>query len=134
MGKLLTIGTFDVPHIGHANLIRQCEQFSSDIWIGVNSDLFVEKYKGERPLYGQAERMAFMEIFGHPVLLNYSAGSELISVIRPNIIAIGTDWVDRDYLGQIGIDRSYLELNKIALLYLPYTRGVSTTEIKGRIK
>lgn len=130
--KLLTIGTFDIPHIGHANLIRQFEKFTDDIVIGVNSDKFVLEYKGRAPSYNQRERMAFMRLLGHTVRLNESAGEKLILSVLPNIIGIGSDWAGRDYLSQIGIDPEFLTTWSMSLLYVPYTLGISTTDIRRR--
>ncbi len=57
----------------------------------------------------------------------------LINQFEPKIIAIGTDWLRKPYLEQIGLDVDYLEKKKIGLLFLPYTTTISTTDIKSRI-
>ena len=38
MTTLLTMGTFDVPHVGHAAFLRKCESFADQVIVGVNTD------------------------------------------------------------------------------------------------
>src|SRR5690242_6467012 len=130
--KLLTIGTFDTPHIGHDDLILQCRRYTDDIHIGINSDEFVEKFKGHRPTFSYAERSTIIErVFEFPVYKNYDCRRTLIEWLKPDIIAIGTDWIDRPYLEQIAIDRAYLDENDIALVYLP-RKNISSSDIRRR--
>lgn len=130
--RVLTLGTFDVPHLGHANFIRKCAEYG-DLTIGVNSDRFVLEYRKRPPIYSQIERMALMSLLGHRVVINDGPGRAAIENERPDILAIGTDWIDRDYLAQIDVSRQFLEDNEIAVVFIPYTRGVSATDIKDRL-
>ena len=52
----------------------------------------------------------------------------------PDIIAIGSDWARKDYYGQMQFDQDWLDDNGISLLYIPYTAGVSSTDVKRRIR
>lgn len=56
-----------------------------------------------------------------------------ITKVKPDIIAIGTDWLRKPYLEQIGLDVDYLEENNISLIFFPYTKGISSSEIKRRL-
>lgn len=134
MKTLLTIGTFDIPHAGHAAFLNKCAEFGlCDVLVGVNSDDFVERYKGKRPTYNQTERMRLIESLGFRAYLNPSAGHELIRALQPDIIAIGTDWMRKDYYAQIETPPHYFEDHGIAMLYVPYTAGISTSDIKNRL-
>lgn len=132
--KLLTIGSFDTPHLGHANLFRQCEQYADEVIVGVNSDEFILKYKERLPLFSYEERAELISNLGYIVLKNCSAGRELIGEVKPDILAIGSDWARKDYYGQIDVDQDYLDDNNIHMLYIPYTKGISSTEIKRRLQ
>ena len=48
-------------------------------------------------------------------------------------LVVGSDWVDRDYLGQIGTMRSELDEMNISLVFIPVRTGISTTDIRTRI-
>lgn len=59
---------------------------------------------------------------------------EAIQVVEPDIIAIGSDWARRDYYTQMQFTQDWLDDNDISLIYIPYTKGVSSTEIKQRLR
>lgn len=130
---LLTIGTFDVPHVGHASFLRKCEVFADRVIVGVNTDEFVARYKGQPPLYRTTERLALIAELGYPVVRNQSAGRELIEQIEPDVLAIGSDWARKDYYAQIDVDQDFLDSRGIALVYIPYTAGISSSSIKDRV-
>jgi hypothetical protein len=50
------------------------------------------------------------------------------------LLVVGSDWLGKDYLKQTGLTREYLERRDIALVFLPYTVGISTTALKARLK
>ena len=131
---LLTMGTFDVPHIGHAIFLKKCEAYTRRIVVGVNTDEFVEKYRGKPPVFPYIERLSLIADLGYEVRPNKSAGRELIVDVQPDIIAIGSDWARKDYYKQIDVDQDFLDTMGIDMLYLPYTKGVSSTDLKGRLK
>lgn len=130
--RVLTLGTFAIPHMGHAAFLRASEAFGS-VEVGVNSDAFVMHYRGTRPLFSQDERMAFVSALGYPVHLNDGPGRELIDTIRPDVLTIGTDWARRDYLAQIGVDQDWLDERGITVAYIPMRPAdISSSEIARR--
>lgn len=56
-----------------------------------------------------------------------------ILVAKPTHILHGDDWTGSSLLKQMGLTRAFLKEQKIKLLYLPYTKGISTTKIIARI-
>lgn len=129
---VLTIGTFDTPHIGHAILFKECELYGNRVVVGINSDEFVESYKGRKPLYEYKERAALISRLGYGVLKNCSAGRELIVQVAPNVIAIGSDWARKDYYSQIDVDQDFLDEREIAMVYIPRAGSMSSTQLKER--
>jgi choline-phosphate cytidylyltransferase len=129
---ILTLGTFDVFHRGHDNLLARASGFGRLI-VGVNSDNFVEKYKGQFPVETQLKRIE--KVYKHwavdDVFLNDGPGIELIRQHKPELLVIGSDWHDK-YLPQIGItaEELFVELN-CGVVYLPRTIGVSSTELRN---
>ena len=133
--RVLSIGTMDLIHIGHINLINRCRDLGDEVYIGVNSDEFVERYKGKPPIMTEKERMLTLAtIFPDvKVRLNSSEGRDLILDVDPDLLVIGSDWASRDYLAQIDVSQDLLDSNDISVLYVPYTHYISTTELKRRI-
>ena len=139
--KVLTIGTFDLLHPGHVALFERCCELGGDqtqVCVGVNTDDFIKRYKGSYPVMSLVERLEMLRSIRwvDDVLIN--KGNEdckpLIDEVKPDLLVVGSDWVGRDYLKQTGLTREYLERRNIGLVFLPYTVGISTTQLKARLK
>tara|TARA_A100001201_G_C3963873_1_gene163522 strand:- start:102 stop:536 length:435 start_codon:yes stop_codon:yes gene_type:complete len=134
---LYTGGTFDLFHFGHQNFLKQCRNIADEVVVSLNTDEFVERFKGFKPILSYKEREQSLNYckFVDRVIRN-DAGEDsraCILTVRPQIIAIGDDWAHKDYYKQMSFDQQWLDDNQITLVYIPYTRGISTTEIKKRI-
>lgn len=142
MSKVLTVGTFDMPHSGHINLFKKCRKLSysdtssGEVFVGVNSDQFVNKYKGSFPVYPYEERVAIINEFidVDEIIKNdeVSLASMLINIL-PDFLVVGSDWAKKDYYAQIGVSESWLQEYGIMLIYVPYTENISTTVLKERL-
>jgi len=132
VSEVLTIGSFDSVHAGHAHLFRFCEQLGN-VTVGVNSDEFIKKYKGNETLYTYEERADIIRRLGYNVVKNTSAGLQLIDEVNPDFLVIGSDWLRKDYLAQIDVTPDFLDDHGISLVYTPYFKGISTSDIKRRV-
>jgi glycerol-3-phosphate cytidylyltransferase len=136
--KLLvyTGGTFDLFHSGHANLLRNCAKIGNVV-VSLNTDEFIFDYKKKNPVMSFSERRAVLESCKYVdlVIPNFGGADSKVSIeiANPDVIAIGSDWARKDYYSQMGFDQDWLDQRGISLIYIPYTRGVSSTEIKTRI-
>jgi cytidyltransferase-like protein len=133
VSRLLTLGTFDTPHAGHAAFLRRCERFADEVVVGVNSDVFAERYKGAWPAFSQGERSRLIAALGYRVLINDGPGRALIEQVKPDVLAVGSDWARRDYHAQIATPQAWLDTEGIALVFLPYTQGISTSMLRERL-
>ena len=131
---VLTIGTFDVLHFGHVAFLRQCARLGTDLVVGVNTDRFVTCFK-PAPVMDQAERVHALRQLGFAARLNDGPGRDLIDSVRPDVLAIGSDYARKDYYAQIDVDQDWLDERKVILAYVPYVQEmpISTTEIRRRI-
>jgi glycerol-3-phosphate cytidylyltransferase len=137
--KLYTGGTFDILHYGHLKFLKQCKLISNHVVVCLNRDSFVERYKGVKPIMSFKERKISLEHckYVDEVIENkYDENSRsMIELVKPKIIAVGSDWAGKNYYSQMGFSQDWLDENEIVLAYLPYgNNGISTTEIKKRIK
>jgi glycerol-3-phosphate cytidylyltransferase len=133
---IYTGGTFDLFHAGHVNFLRKCSQMGH-VTVSLNSDEFIEEYKGKDPVNSYEERYAVLRAcrYVDEVIVN-SGGADskvAIEIVDPDIIAIGSDWARRDYYAQMGFDQDWLDELGISLMYIPYFAGISSTDIKARI-
>lgn len=138
MRSVLTIGTFDVPHVGHAYLLRQCERLGDELTVGINTDNFVKRFKAP-PLYTWHERSFMIGQLGFRTVPNDGPGHDLIEQLRPSVLAIGMDWLPpKDYLAQIATTSEELSEWGVVLAFLPTMQlgggeKVSSSEIKQRV-
>lgn len=134
--KVYTGGTFDTFHAGHAHFLAQCSRFGN-VTVALNTDEFVERYKGRAPITSYEERRQVLNAcrYVYNVTPNFGEENSGLTIVKqkPDIIAIGTDWLKKDYLGQLGIDEQFLYNKHIGLMFIAYTPGISSTNIKERI-
>lgn len=141
MNVVLTMGTFDLLHIGHLELLRESQALAGpwgSLVVGLNRDEFVERFKGARPAQSYEERFQMLRAIRGVTMVLPNFGDEhaglLIDLVRPNIITIGSDWAGKDYLGQLHIDRKFVQDRGIQIKYIPRTTGQSTTALKQKIR
>lgn len=130
---LLTVGTFDCPHAGHAAFLRRCERFADQVIVAIRSDEMVVRNRGHKPVFTFAERAALIAALGYPVVESTEPGVELIRELEPDVLAIGSDWAGRDLYGRYHVDQHLLDSLGVTVAYVPYTPGISTTELKARL-
>lgn len=134
--RIYTGGTFDLFHSGHANLLRRCAELGR-VTVSLNTDEFIFEYKGRLPVMSFSERKAVLEAcrYVDRVVPNRGGSNSKISIEleSPNIIAIGSDWARKNYYAQMGFSQDWLDERNISLIYIPYTEGISSTDLKDRI-
>jgi glycerol-3-phosphate cytidylyltransferase len=134
--KVYTGGTFDLFHAGHVEFLRKCSRYGRVV-VSLNTDEFIKEYKGSAPVMSYYERKTVLEAcrYVDEVIPNYGGVDSRPSImaIMPDIIIIGSDWAVRDYHKQMGFTQEWLDKRNIALCYVPYTAGISSTEVKKRL-
>ena len=138
---LYTGGSFDCLHSGHIHFLMQCRRLvgkDGRVIVSLNTDDFIEKYKGVKPMFNYDERKELLEQceYVDEVISNIGGADSKPAILQvnPNIIAIATDWAGKDYYKQMDFTQKWLDDRGIVLAYLPYATVISTTEIKRRLK
>lgn len=135
-----TGGTFDLFHAGHVNFLRQCKIIAGEdglVVVALNTDEFIKRFKGKAPVYTYVERELLLLGCRYVDNVIPNKGDEdskpsIISV-HPHFIVIGSDWACKDYYAQMQFTQQWLVSEGITLIYIPYTEGISSTELKQRI-
>ena len=127
MKTVITYGTFDLFHIGHVNLLRRLRAMGDRLVVGCSSDEF-NRLKNKEVVIPYADRAEILAScrYVDAVFPEHSWDQKRPDIIREKaaIFAMGHDWEGKfDDLSDI-----------VQVVYLPRTDGVSTTEIRQKIK
>lgn len=131
---VLSVGTWDVPHMGHAIFLQNAAKLGTLV-VGINSDKYIEQYKGKKPVFDLTERSSLVKMLdcvAGVVINNQDSLRPLLEEVKPDFLVIGSDWGDR-YFEQIKLTKDELKELGVQLVYLPYTKEISTTAIIGRV-
>lgn len=131
-------GTFDLFHHGHASFLEQCAKHGRVI-VALNTDEFAARYK--RPaVLTLGERLESLRACRWVDEVIVNVGDEdsglTIDLIKDkdiSYIAHGDDWTGLALMDQLGISQAWLDERDIQMLYIPYTAGISTSDIIRRI-
>jgi len=136
-----TGGTFDVFHSGHCNFLKKCKEIAGTngkVIVSLNTDEFIFNYKKRLPICNYEERKSVLLSckYVDDVVENIGGNDSKLSIllVKPDIIVVGSDWAKKDYYSQMSFTQDWLDIKNISLAYVPYTCGISSTEIKERIK
>jgi len=106
--------------------------------VSLNTDEFIEGYKGKPPVLSYQEREAVLKSckYVDQVIPNVGGSDSKIAIelVQPDYIAIGSDWTKKNYYEQMGFTQDWLDERGIGLIYVPYTKNISSTNIKNRLK
>lgn len=124
-----TAGTFDLFHTGHLNIIKKSKALGDYLIVAVNSDELVESYKGVRPVVPYSQRADIVKSIKYvDKVIKQTILHDIrqLKKYKVNVTTIGDDWKKKHLDG--------LEWMKDhgKVVYIPYTKNVSTTEIKKR--
>lgn len=134
--RVYTGGTYDLFHRGHVNFLRKCAEFGQ-VTVALNTDEFNFEYKNKTPTMSFEDRKAVLESCKYVSEVVENTGGRdskpTIMRVRPEIIVAASDWARKDYYKQMSFDQDWLDEQGIALCYIPYSWGISTTEILKKI-
>lgn len=129
-----TTGVFDLFHVGHLNILRRAKEQCDYLIVGVNTDDLVMQYKNKKPIIPQLERMEIMESITFVDQVVSQDNRDKFAAwerLGFDVMFQGDDWKgDSLYneaeklLNQVGVE----------IVFLPYTKGISTTKVKEKIQ
>jgi glycerol-3-phosphate cytidylyltransferase len=131
-----TTGTFDLFHIGHLNILKSAKQFCDILIVGVTSDEKVKNQKMKTPIINQDDRIEIVSSIKYvDVALPHIDNDkfEAYKKYKFDVVFIGDDYLD--YPEYKDLEEKSLEKfgKKIDVIYIPYTKRISTTKITKEI-
>ena len=128
-----TDGVYDMFHVGHLNMIREAKKRCDYLIVGVHSDDIVEGYKNRKTVINETDRR---EIVGaikevDRAVINYTRDKlKLWELYHFDTIFIGDDWKGTERWNNF--EKVLAEIG-VTVEYIPYTKGVSTTQIREKL-
>lgn len=129
-----TDGTFDLFHIGHLNLLKEAKKHCDYLIVGVHGDDVVEGYKHHPTIINENDRAEIIRNlrFVDQVVINRTRNKiDLLNLYHFDRMIIGDDWKGTERWNRL--EEMFRE-NNVEVVYIPYTKGISTTQIKEKIR
>lgn len=128
-----TDGVFDLFHVGHLNMIEAAKRQCEYLIVGVHGDAVVEEYKHRRPIINEEERrriIASIQGVDCAVINRFRDKIKLWEQYHFDAIFIGDDWKGTERWNNF--EKILADIH-VDVIYVPYTKGISTTEIREKI-
>lgn len=128
-----TTGVFDLFHIGHLNILRMAKEQCDFLVVGVSTDALVESYKHKIPVIPFEERIQIVAAIRYvdktvpQISMDKRAAWDQIHY---DALFHGDDWKGSHLYHQT---EEELKNVGVSVVYLPHTKGTSSTEISKRL-
>ena len=133
MKIVYTVGTFDMVHLGHLDLLEYCATLGDKFIVGVASDEVVDSYKRNVPIIPLEQRMQMLkalkcvdDVVSYDTL-EYVSNCKKLDV---DVFVIGEDWGDKPH--NIAVEK-YLKSKGAKIVQVSYNPLTSSTKIKQNV-
>lgn len=130
MTTVYTSGSWDLLHTGHLNVLQRSRALGDRLIVGVSTDKLIEEYKGCPPVMPYGDRVRIVKAIRYVdqvVRQSRLMDIRLLKRHKIDVATIGEDWRNHpldgiEWMQQHG-----------RMVFLPYTKGISSTLIKQRV-
>lgn len=122
-------GTFDLFHIGHLNILKRAKMQCDYLIVGVHPDA---SHKGKTTFIPYDERMAIVAAckYVDRVVESCPQDSDAWGKWNYDVLFVGSDYKGTDRFNQY---EKYFADKGVEIVYFPYTKGTSSTQIRDYI-
>lgn len=132
-----TCGVFDLFHVGHLNLLERCKEQCEYLIVGMCDDEYVKNIKHKEPVVTENDRLRILNA------LKCVDKAEKVDIATTNdkmlayerfnfdVLFSGDDW--KGSQRYLKTEEQFRKIG-VSIEYLPYTKGVSTTDLKNKMK
>ncbi len=132
MKKVVTVGVYDILHIGHVQLFERAKKLGDYLIVAVQDDGYIHKYKPEvNVVYNTSERQYMVSSLIYvDEVLTYTDVDKLLETLDFDIFAKGPDQ------NHVGFQRAveWCKTHGKEVVILPRTEGVSSTSLREYLK
>jgi glycerol-3-phosphate cytidylyltransferase len=129
-----TTGVFDLFHVGHLNILQKAKAECDFLIVGVSTDELVLEYKKRLPVIPYEERKQIVEGIRFVDKVVPQLNRDKIAArehLLFDVMFVGDDWKGDALFSEV--ERKFNQVG-VEVVYFPYTRGVSTTMVKEKIR
>lgn len=123
-----TAGVYDLFHIGHLTLLKNARGLCDKLIVGVTVDELV-LYKGKHAMIPYSDRAEIIRAIKYvdAVIPQYDMDKlAMCKKLKANVLFVGDDWYETEKWKQY---EEEFTREGIKIVYFPYTKGVSSTQI-----
>jgi glycerol-3-phosphate cytidylyltransferase len=125
MRRILTYGTFDLLHYGHIRILKRARELGDYLIVAVSTDEF-NAIKGKKAYHNFETRKKMLEAVRYVDLVipeyDWEQKRDDVKKYFVDAVVMGSDWKGNEKFENL---RDLCDV-----IYLPRTRGISTTQIK----
>jgi len=128
-----TTGVYDLFHIGHLNLLKNAKGLCDKLIVGVTVDDLV-LYKGKRAMIPFEDRLEIVRSIKYVDAAVPQYDMDKLSACKKlgaSMLFVGDDWYGTEKWEKY--ESQFTEAG-IKIVYFPYTKGVSSTQISKALK
>lgn len=129
---VLTVGVYDLLHIGHVELFRKARRLGDRLVVAVQDSEVVEAFKpGANLVYSTEERCYMVRAIRYvDAVVVYRDVKDIVKEVDFDVFAKGPDQIHGGFQAAV----EWCKANGKEVVTLPRTEGISSTELKDLIK
>ena len=124
-------------HVGHLNLLERCKEQCEYLIVGLCDDVYVRQIKKKEPVIKEDDRVRILSALrcvDQVVKVDIETTNDKTlawNKFKFDVLFSGDDWK-----GSERYNKTEEQFKKIgaSIEYLPYTHGISTTDIKSKMR
>lgn len=123
-----TAGVYDLFHIGHLNLLKNAKGMCDKLVVGVTVDELVT-YKGKRAMIPFEDRIEIVRSIKYVDAAVPQYDMDKLTACKKlgaTVLFVGDDWYATEKWQEY--EHQFAEAG-IKIVYFPYTKGISSTQI-----
>lgn len=132
MKKVLTVGVYDILHIGHMLLFKHAREYGDYLIVAVQESEVVKKFKpAAKMVYSTEERMFMVESLKYvDEVIPYRDVDDIVKNVEFDIFAKGPDQNHEGFQRAV----KWALTNGKSVVTIPRTEGVSSTILRDYLK
>ncbi len=132
MKRVLTVGVYDLLHIGHVRLFEKAKACGDYLIVAVQESDFILKYKPwTKMVYGTEERMYMVGALKYvDEVITYQDVDRLMESVDFDVFAKGPDQNHEGFQRAVAWCRS----NGKDVVVIPRTEGISSTQLREQME